>query len=345
MALFNVSLDDSSPLFTYAPSNAWNDTPVDDSLAKSYSEASFHTTSLSGATAKLTFNGTGVWFFGARRPHYGSYVLVVDDDPTTYANASAPSPIFGQLLGGTSGLSMGEHTAVLMSGGTGPIDIDSLIYETQNQPDAASFINGSTSSSMTAVSMLAATPTNLAVDGTSLPAAVSGSSSAVGTSTAPSSTDTSQNNQSGDQQLRAPTGMLIGIVVVVLVALIMLALLLVFFCRRRRAKLQKAKKQMISPILPMQLPELESDFFDGSKGRSRWSQSSYDSVATLTGQEVPFKADMPKSLPAVALRDSRYSSATMNDDASDIASLYRYSVNPAISADRSSRAPELHVNV
>ncbi|KAI0958907.1 hypothetical protein AcV7_004591 [Taiwanofungus camphoratus] len=130
MVAFNISLDDSSPLIIYSPSNAWVDTPGGDSLSPSYSQASLHTTCLDGATASITFNGTGIWLYGGHRPNYGSYTLSVDGSVILHANASSTEPITRQLLGGLTGFSMGEHTVVLANAGNGSVDLDSLVFET-----------------------------------------------------------------------------------------------------------------------------------------------------------------------------------------------------------------------
>lgn len=54
-------------------------------------------------------------------------------DGQTIANGSASSgtPVLDQLLGASTNLSIGEHTAVLSSVGGGAIDLDKLIFETQ----------------------------------------------------------------------------------------------------------------------------------------------------------------------------------------------------------------------
>ncbi len=44
--------------------------------------------------------------------------------------ASGSNNAVGQLLGGARSLGLGEHTAVLTIAGTGPVDLDNLIFET-----------------------------------------------------------------------------------------------------------------------------------------------------------------------------------------------------------------------
>ncbi|KAI0339769.1 hypothetical protein BDW22DRAFT_1431267 [Trametopsis cervina] len=129
MVSFNVSLDDCSPLITY--SQPWIDASLNDTLASNYSDASLHTATANGATATFSFNGTGVWLYGAHRPEYGVYAMTVDGQTVANGSASAVIPVFDQLLGGSSNLGMGEHTVTLTSVSGGPIDLDSLIFETQ----------------------------------------------------------------------------------------------------------------------------------------------------------------------------------------------------------------------
>ena len=75
--------------------------------------------------------GTGIWFIGARRPTYGPYDISIDGQSVA-GSAYSQNASFQQLLGGRSGLSNGPHTAVLTNAGSGsPIDLDSIVFETQ----------------------------------------------------------------------------------------------------------------------------------------------------------------------------------------------------------------------
>ncbi|CDO72751.1 hypothetical protein BN946_scf184994.g3 [Trametes cinnabarina] len=129
-------VDDSSSRIVYDPPDAWQS--LAGSAARAYANSTMHGTAVSGAIARLTFNGTGVWFYGAKKPEYGSFILMVDKDVLTYANASAATPEFGQLLGGVSGLKNGQHVVSIMNGGTGPMDLDAIVFESvdQQQPKA-----------------------------------------------------------------------------------------------------------------------------------------------------------------------------------------------------------------
>ncbi|KAI0821705.1 hypothetical protein BC628DRAFT_1422514 [Trametes gibbosa] len=148
----NVTIDDSSSLILYDPPDAWASPSGNN--AQAYANSTYHGTSISGATAKLTFNGTGVWLYGATRPDYGSFILVVDDEVSAYSNATTAEPAFGQILGGASNLDMGMHVVSIMNAGSGPIDLDGIVYETVNQsqqnvPPSAGTSSGQSSSTST----------------------------------------------------------------------------------------------------------------------------------------------------------------------------------------------------
>lgn len=126
-----MTVDDSSPLISYAPAGAWVDTPDGDPLVQQYSGHSFHTTSTGNATATLKFNGTGVWVYGGTRTNYGVFTLTVDGRTVTLGTARRVSNSTQQLLGSASSLGMGEHTAVFQSAGSGALDLDSILIESQ----------------------------------------------------------------------------------------------------------------------------------------------------------------------------------------------------------------------
>ncbi|KAI0369665.1 hypothetical protein BV20DRAFT_1053044 [Pilatotrama ljubarskyi] len=128
VASTNVTVDDSSSLILYDPPDAWSSPSGKD--AQTYANATVHETVVNGASAKFTFNGTGAWFYGAKRPDYGSFVFVVDDEISGYLNSTSSEAALGQLLAGVSDLQMGQHVVMIMNGGTGPIDLDSIVYET-----------------------------------------------------------------------------------------------------------------------------------------------------------------------------------------------------------------------
>ncbi|KJA27892.1 hypothetical protein HYPSUDRAFT_51823 [Hypholoma sublateritium FD-334 SS-4] len=154
MSSFDMTVEDSSPLIAYAPAGAWIDTPNNDPLAtksthvdQTYLGASYHITSVLGATATLAFNGlpfypqiplvsaqsglgTGVSIFGGMRSNYGLYIITVDGHIIASGSAQAGNST-RQLLGTASGLSYGPHIAVLTNINGAPIDIDWIDFEAQ----------------------------------------------------------------------------------------------------------------------------------------------------------------------------------------------------------------------
>ena len=90
-----------------------------------------HTTFQQGASATFKFNGTGVWLFGGMRSDYGSLSLQIDGKEVNSRSAQANLPTFQQVLASAMNLTMGEHTAVLKATTGGPIDLDSVTFETQ----------------------------------------------------------------------------------------------------------------------------------------------------------------------------------------------------------------------
>jgi hypothetical protein len=130
MASFNLTVEDCSPLISYSPTGAWADSSSNDTLLSSYSGSSYHSTSTPGAAANITFNGTGIAIFGGHRQNYGTYQISVDGQ--NIANASsAGQDAFQQVMGSASGLSYGQHTAILTSSSSFPIDIDFIDIQTQ----------------------------------------------------------------------------------------------------------------------------------------------------------------------------------------------------------------------
>ncbi|KAK0195362.1 hypothetical protein F5146DRAFT_1025146 [Armillaria mellea] len=128
MASLNLTVEDSSPLIFYNPAGAWIDSPDDDSFLPNYSGVSLHTTSTEGATATISFHGTGLTIYGGHRPTYGTYTVSLDGQGLSKGNASDIQASARRLLAIASGLSNGNHTAVITN--TGPaIDIDYIDIE------------------------------------------------------------------------------------------------------------------------------------------------------------------------------------------------------------------------
>ncbi|TFK23948.1 hypothetical protein FA15DRAFT_670034 [Coprinopsis marcescibilis] len=126
MAAFNLTVEDCSPLVTYEPAGAWQDAPVEDPLVSRYSGQNFHSTSTSGATASITFHGTGITIFGGKRPGYGQYTLEIDGETVVAGDARGPTDSTEEVLATINGLLLGNHRAVLTHTDELPMDIDSF---------------------------------------------------------------------------------------------------------------------------------------------------------------------------------------------------------------------------
>ncbi|GJE94535.1 hypothetical protein PsYK624_107050 [Phanerochaete sordida] len=108
MPVYNVTIDDASPLIQY--DQWWTDSSRSDSLHANYSGDTFHTTEQNGGTARLTFNGSAVYLFGAKRPNHNVYAVTLDGQTTT-ANGypgSSNANLFNQTLFSQTGLNLSQ---------------------------------------------------------------------------------------------------------------------------------------------------------------------------------------------------------------------------------------------
>ncbi|CAE7145154.1 unnamed protein product [Rhizoctonia solani] len=111
--LRNFTLDDASPFIRYDPS--WRDgyNSTADSQMPRYQGRSFHATSTNGATANITFRGTDIYIYGAKRNNHGYYSATVDDEPAwpIYGRPGlGGAEEFQSLLFARQGLTNGKHT-------------------------------------------------------------------------------------------------------------------------------------------------------------------------------------------------------------------------------------------
>ncbi|KAF5322600.1 hypothetical protein D9619_001541 [Psilocybe cf. subviscida] len=132
-----LTVEDSSPLISYAPAGSWSDSPSNDPLLSSYLGNSYHTSSAQGATATFSFVGTGVSIFGGRRPNYGAYTVSVDGNTIQTGTSQASQDLSRQQLASATGLSYGNHTLVLTNTGGAPVDIDSIDFQTSGGPSGS----------------------------------------------------------------------------------------------------------------------------------------------------------------------------------------------------------------
>ncbi|KAK0504818.1 hypothetical protein EDD18DRAFT_1126597 [Armillaria luteobubalina] len=127
MASLNLTVEDGSPLIFYNPVGAWIDSPNDDS--------SLPASLFPPLSAELFWSIFAYHFYGGcngydifSRPSYGTYTVSLDGQRLSKGNASDIQASTRRLLATASGLSNGNHTAVITN--TGPaIDIDYIDIE------------------------------------------------------------------------------------------------------------------------------------------------------------------------------------------------------------------------
>ncbi|KAG8699192.1 hypothetical protein FRC09_006768, partial [Ceratobasidium sp. 395] len=136
---YNITIDDLSPLITYT--GQWTDAykSTADPYTDRYWGESFHSSYTDGSQMSLTFNGTAIYIFGAKRGNHGHYIVTIDNGQAQRFDGFGEKqpdgtdgvyqvPIFAQ-----SGLTNGQHTVVLANdGGTDTgrpyVDIDFITW-------------------------------------------------------------------------------------------------------------------------------------------------------------------------------------------------------------------------
>lgn len=132
MSLVTNLIDDKSPLIlydsTWLPGNSW-----DDSSADQYYLGTFTTNNVTNGAASFSFNGTGVWIYGAKRGNHNTYTVQLDDNTYgPYTGYSAASE-FMQVLFNYTTLSQGWHNLTLTNTGTNAeyVDIDLIVWHSE----------------------------------------------------------------------------------------------------------------------------------------------------------------------------------------------------------------------
>ncbi|KAI0091115.1 hypothetical protein BDY19DRAFT_991693 [Irpex rosettiformis] len=151
MPIFNLTIDDTTPLIRYDPPNAWSDSSHTDTSYTQYSNQTFHTTNRSGATATLTFNGSAVYLFGAFRSNHDVYVVTLDGDRTVRNGHANGTDEFQQLMFSATNLGANQHDLVLTNNYTTVnaswVDVDYIVVtsgdgKTQTQAHATTLDDG-----------------------------------------------------------------------------------------------------------------------------------------------------------------------------------------------------------
>ncbi|QRV82730.1 transmembrane protein [Ceratobasidium sp. AG-Ba] len=141
---YNVTIDDLSPLITYK--GQWTDaykTPNDPYVDRYWGE-SFHSSLTDGSQMSITFNGTAIYIFGAKRGNHGHYIVTVDNEQAQRFDGFAPQQsdgtdgVYQVAIFAQTGLSNGLHTVVLTNDGGADadrpyVDVDFITW-TSNDP-------------------------------------------------------------------------------------------------------------------------------------------------------------------------------------------------------------------
>lgn len=141
---YNITIDDLSPLITYR--GQWTDSykSTSDPFTNRYWGQSFHSSNTDGSQASITFNGTAIYIFGAKRQNHGHYIVTIDNGQAERLDGYAPlqadgtDGVYQYPIFAKSGLLNGLHTVVLTNDGgadTGRpyVDIDFITW-TSNDP-------------------------------------------------------------------------------------------------------------------------------------------------------------------------------------------------------------------
>ncbi|KIM32155.1 hypothetical protein M408DRAFT_326814 [Serendipita vermifera MAFF 305830] len=129
----NTTIDDVSPLITYAPASRWSAGTRNDVKWTEYYLNTYTMCSRAGDNATFTFTGTGVWLYGALRDNHGLYNVTLDGATVTRDGIGAGEGLYQQVLFGASDLSPGTHTVVLTNNQNSTrlanLDLDFIIFE------------------------------------------------------------------------------------------------------------------------------------------------------------------------------------------------------------------------
>ncbi|KAH7098713.1 hypothetical protein BKA62DRAFT_773122 [Auriculariales sp. MPI-PUGE-AT-0066] len=139
MPSVSTTLDDVSPLIQYTGDwRAGSKTPgpLFDPYFDRYSDGgTFSLTKVNGASATISFYGTRISVYGAKRPNHGTFTTELDGQPVLYGTGHGDPEEFRQAIYTSPILTNNQHTLVITdaSGSTDPeqsyFDIDYAIIE------------------------------------------------------------------------------------------------------------------------------------------------------------------------------------------------------------------------
>ncbi|KAI0783837.1 hypothetical protein BC629DRAFT_1723730 [Irpex lacteus] len=132
MPVFNLTIDDTSPLIQYDPAGGWSDSSHADDYWSAYSNGTFHATDQLGAKATLTFNGSAVYLYGAFRPNHDIYWTTLDGSTSIRnGNPNSTENLFQRLMYSAEDLSSEQHQLIVENkyNTSGPswVDVDYVL--------------------------------------------------------------------------------------------------------------------------------------------------------------------------------------------------------------------------
>lgn len=132
MSLVTNLIDDKSPLIlydsTWLPGNSWGD-----AYADQYYLGTFTTNNVTNGAVSFSFNGTGVWIYGAKRSNHNTFTVQLDGATYGPYTGYYPTQEFMQVLFNQTGLTQGMHNLTLTNTGTGNtyVDIDIIVWQSE----------------------------------------------------------------------------------------------------------------------------------------------------------------------------------------------------------------------
>ncbi|KAI6003313.1 hypothetical protein F5J12DRAFT_722726 [Pisolithus orientalis] len=118
MPLVTNLIDDKSPLIQY--DSTWlPGTSADDQLEDQYYHGTFTTNNVTNGQVTFTFNGTGIWWYSARRNNHGTFVVQVDDNTYGPYDGYSVEEQFMVPIFNITDLNQGTHKLTLTNTGSG----------------------------------------------------------------------------------------------------------------------------------------------------------------------------------------------------------------------------------
>jgi len=128
MPSLTTTIEDTSPILTYSPPEAWvQGNSSLDSQASNYSGSSFTDTRIPNSSVTFTFQGSSLAIYGAMRGNHGPFT--VDVDGTVFSSNGFSSTDLFQVPLFQTNLQQGTHNITLTNGGNNTfVDIDFVTW-------------------------------------------------------------------------------------------------------------------------------------------------------------------------------------------------------------------------